>query len=320
MTSVVYGILAFIATQAGLFGIWLGVLLFFSFWRYCYSVLLRVAQGHQRIQPPDIESFNPVGHWGVFCHLILFPGLVVAALLYPPVGFVIAILVAIVFPASAALMGMTSNVAHSLNAAAMLEFTRTVGSDYGKLVVGYLLILGGTFVVLMGPVPLLLGLVIENWAILASFGLIGSVLRTHRLQFEIPGEVVPREESALHRRHEQWHKVLDVAYASFRSDLYSAGYKTLHELVDENCDSLEVNHWLIDNMLEWQNKKYALEVAAKLMPRLIGSDDAAGALDLYRRCRHQDPEFRLSGPLAEQLAEHARAFGHPGLADELSYN
>lgn len=327
MTAAVYGLLGFVAISAGIFGIWLGVLLLFSLWRYSYSVLRAVAQGQKRIPPPDIESFNPVGEWGVFWHLVLFPGLLLAIQLNLPGVFpVFALVTVFAFPASAALMGLTSNLAHALNPAAIVALARTVGSDYLSLVLGTVAILGGAFVVvpyiaaLPGFLALLASLVVEIWALLAAFALVGATLRKHRLEFEIPGEVRPRDEDALERQHAEWHKALDIAYTALRSGLTSSGYKTLHDLVDSEGDSLAINHWLVENMLDWQDKKYALEVAAKLMARLLALEDGAGALDLYRRCRRHDPEFRIPRPAAEKLAEYARSFGHTGLADELSYN
>jgi len=326
ITSAIYGLLALIVSQAGLFGIWLGVLLAFSLWRYCYAVLRAAAQGRSRIPAPDADSFNIVGDWGVFWHLVLFPGLFIAGLLYQPAGLFVAVAVAIAFPASAALMGLTSNISHSVNPAAMIDLARTLGSDYFALVLGYLAVLVGGYAILFllanpgGLLALFLTFIVETWAMLATFALVGAALRAHRLDFEIPGEVVPREEETLRHRHQEWHKYLDIAYTSFRSGLNFAGYKTLKDLVADNGDSLEVNHWLVENMLDWEDKKYALEVAAKLLPRLMTGNDLAGALELYQRCRRRNAGFRVAQPHAGQLADYARSVGQSGLADELGYN
>lgn len=326
VTSVVYGLLFVLAVQAGMFGIWLGVLVLFSFWRYCYIALRSFAQGHKRIHPPDLDTFNPVGNWGVLMHFFFFPGLMAVALIYRPGSLVLVPFIALAFPASAALMGLTSNIGHALNPAALIEFARTLGSDYTALVVGYIAILSGAFIILTlmgmvsGMLVFLVGTTVEIWAILASFALIGSALRVHRLQFEIVGELVPREELAMKLRHDDWRKDLDIAFTAFRSGLQASGYRTLHAIVTAHRDSLEVNHWLVENMLEWDEKKYAFEVASKLMPRMLALGDGAGALELYQRLRRRDPKFRPPQPVAEQLAECARDFGHSGLADELSYN
>jgi hypothetical protein len=223
-------------------------------------------------------------------------------------------------------MGLTSNLAHAFNPAAMIAFARTLGRDYRLLVLGSIGIALATGLVQTVIVPRLGALAavtaatLTVWAALAIFALIGSALRAHRLEFEIAGEVVPPEDRALAQKHAQWQKVLDIAYGSIRSGLLSSGYHTLHALVEDNGDGLEINHWLVENMLEWEDKQYGLEVAAKLMPRLLALEDGAGALDLYRRCRRYDPSFRPAPADAERLALHAAAFGHRGLADELSYN
>ena len=326
VTSAVYGLLTFIVLQAGIFGIPLAALMFFSIWRYCYTLLRAVAQGHRNISPPDLDSFNPVGEISVFWHFIFFPGIVMATFPYQPVGTLIALVAAIAFPASAALMGLTSSIEQAFNPAAMVAFAKTLGSDYSKLVLGYMVIVLGAFLIVRYMIPvlgyftLLPGLIIEFWALFSSFALIGSALRKHRLKFEISGEVVPREDAELAERHADWHRDLDIAYASFRSGIVVSGYNTISKLVESNGDSLEINHWLVENMLEWEEKKYGLEVAARLMPRLLARGDGAAALELYHLCRRRDPDFRLPPDHAAQLAEHATAFGQTGIANELSYN
>lgn len=325
-TSIVYGILGWIALKAGMFGIWLGLLLFVSYWRYSYSVLRAVAQGRKRIPPPDIDSMNPIGHWYLLSHFLFFPGLVLATAPYQPLGLVVAILVALIFPASAAVVGLTHSLNQGFSPSALIEFRRTLGADYWKLAIGCAgITLGGNLMVstvapVFGPFALILSFVVELWALLGMFALIGSALRAHRLEFEIVGELKPAEERKLEQQHAEWKKSLDIAYGSFRSGLLSAGYKTVRDLIVQNGDSLDVNYWLVENMLEWQDKKFAIELASKLMPRLLESGDAAAALDLYRRLRRYNLAFSLTPEQSGQLGAHAAAYGQTGLAAELGYN
>jgi len=326
VTSAVYGLFIWVCLRAGIFAIAFAPLLFVSIWRYCYAVMRAVAAGHKRIPPPDVDSFNPFGEWSLFWHFVAFPGLVFATMPYQPLGTIAALLVAVTFPASAAMIGVSSSLSQAFNPSALIEFARTLRGDYWMLVLGFVAIIVSAVLIesyvapLLGALSTIVGLMVIMWGLLASFALIGSALRAHRLEFEIGGELKPREEEALGLRDREWRRSLDDAYASFRSGLASSGYKTLHSLVESNGDSIEVNYWLVENMLEWEDKKYAFEVVAKLTPRLLASGDAAGALELYRRCRRRDPAFRPSGADAAQLAEYARANGHHGLADELSYN
>ena len=331
-TAVVYGLLAWIASKAGLFGLWLGILLFISLWRYCYTVLIAVAQGHSRIPPPDLESMNPIGKWAWFWHWFFFPGLVIAAAIYQPIGSLVILLAVIVFPASAAVMGMTSNLGAAFDPSALIHFAQTLGRDYWLLVLGFVAAVGvGAVAVVglafLGNVTPLLGFftsiasdMVFVWALLSGFALIGSALRAHRLDFDIAGEVKPREERARQQQHEDWRKTLDIAYASFRSGILVSGYNTLHRFVDANGDSIEVNYWLVENMLEWQDKKFALEVATKLFPRLVARGSLAEAFELYKRCRRRVPEYRPSQLEAAKIGEYAATIGQAGIAAELGYN
>lgn len=323
VTAVVYGLLECVVVRAGLFGIWLGVLLAISLGRYSYVVLRATAQGRGNIPAVALETFNPVGEIMVLWHLVLFPGLILATAGWQPAGSIVAIVVAVVFPASAALMGLTSNLAHSLNPSALMGVAKTIGRDYVVLVVAYVGIFLGISVLLSSvaaqafALPAIVGFALESWALLASFALIGSVVRTHRADFEIPGEIVPPEEERVEQRHRQWRKDLDRAYASMRSGLTQAGYETLHKLIEDNTDSLDINHWLIENLFDWEEKRFALEAAQRLMHKLIETGDTSGALELYRRCRHHDTAFHVSREAARALAEQAAAFGQQGLADEI---
>lgn len=326
-TAAVYGFLIQLALLAGLFGLWLLILLTMSTWRYSYSVLRAVAQGHQRIPPPDLDSLNPIGEWAVVFHFLLFPGLILAVAL--SLGWIASLIVAValvcIYPASVALTGLTSSTVAALSPAAIRHFVRTVGSEYWLLVIGNLgIFLGAAFVASVvlpafGLIGHTVAVMLFVWAVLASFARIGLVLRANRLEFEIAGEVKPREEEFLQARHAEWRKDLDIAYIAFRSGMLSAGYHTLHELVDSNNDSIEVNHWLVENMLEWEEKRYAFEVVEKLMPRLLARGDQAGALELYQRCRRRNPDFRPPAAQAEKIAVYAEAIGQTGLANELSY-
>jgi hypothetical protein len=257
---------------------------------------------------------------------------VIAGALYQPIGSFIMLLAVIVFPASAAVMGVTSSLADAFHPAALIRFMQTLGRDYWLLVLGFVAVAAGgaaaiavlAFAGDLSPFVWLFTSIATDmvfvWALLSGFALIGSALRAHRLDFDIPGEVKPREERALQQRHEDWRRMLDIAYASFRSGIQVSGYNTLHRLVDANGDSIEVNYWLVENMLEWQDKKYALEVAAKLFPRLVARGDREGALALYQRCRRRDPEFRPAPREALAIGEFAATVGQTGIAAELGYN
>jgi hypothetical protein len=336
VTAVIYGLLAAYFIAGGLWGgFWVAIFVIVSFWRYCYVVLRVVAQGRKHVPAPDIETMSPIGETRVLAHFVLFPLAIILLSTLQPLGFIAALLFAVMFPASAALLAINGSVIDSLSSGSVTEFARLLGRDYWALVAGtaavfvFLSALSGALFagfsvtqLVMPNIPLMpmfVGTIAVFWVVLILFALAGSALRTHRVHFEIPGELRPPEEEMLKQRHREWQKDLDIAYTSFRSGVTSAGYKTLHSLVERNGDSFEVNYWLVENMLDWEEKRFAFEVVEKLMPRLLAAGHAADALKLYQRCRWRDPEFTLPAEQSRELAAHAAAFGQTGLAGELGY-
>jgi hypothetical protein len=163
-----------------------------------------------------------------------------------------------------------------------------------------------------------LSFAVELWYVLEIYALIGSSLDEHRQEFEIPGEKLTQEDYDAGLKLRQWRVTLDRAYASIRSGLVDSGYKTLKELIAANGASTEIQFWMVENMLDWEEKHHALAVARLLIAQLVETDDDASALDLYKRCSWHDAKFSLPAPIAERLGAYAEAIGRQGLASQLA--
>src|SRR5262245_16038649 len=139
VTAVVYGFLLKLAMAAGMAGLLLRILVTLSLFRYGYTVLRHVANGWTQFPPPDIESTNPIGQFTVVMHAVLFGTLLYMLATTPfidePVRWGLLIVVAGVFPASAAIMAMTRNASAALNPSELARLMGDLGTDYLKLLV-----------------------------------------------------------------------------------------------------------------------------------------------------------------------------------------
>ena len=258
VTAIVYAMFLRMAVGAGLFGIVLGVMTMLSLWRYGYAVLRHTASGWESFPPPDIESMNPVGaidavlHPALFSTAIYFLG--TTSFIEGPPRWILLAGVLAVFPASAAIMAMTRNVAAALSPAAVISFVRDLGGDYSKLL-GVSALLG----VLLGLTSELaraswflglLGSMLAAWTVLALFLATGVTLRAHRDDFALVEARDDGDARATRRRHADWQKTLDLAYGSARSGLVAQAYRTVGELIAREGDSLEVYQWAFNGMLE----------------------------------------------------------------------
>jgi hypothetical protein len=331
VVAVVYGVLLQIASQAGLFGITLGWMVSLSLCRYGYAVLRDVARGRPNLPPPAIESMNPWTELSLALHFMFFAllaylcattpllgnGLLAAAVHYVGLGAVLA-----VYPASAAVMGITRSLPAALDPRSFGAVIGVLKGRYAALL-GMCAVLAGAITVAQrvvssaGFLADVLGEVIATWAYLALAALIGSAIHSRRAEFDIPAEIDVREERDRQDRERSWKQALDRAYASIRSGFVDRGYDTVRELIASERDSLEIYQWVFNRMLDWEEPQHALELGRRFVARLVAEKCEQNAVTLIDQCRRLSPTFAIP-PEAAVLSDYARTIGRPRLAEELA--
>ena len=326
VAAVVYGLLLRIGWAGGILGLLLVFMISLSLWRYSYSVLRNVARGWNHFPPPDIESTNPFGAIAVVLHFVFFGSLSFLLVTTPLIGEPLRILllgvVAVVFPASAAVMGMTNNLIAALNPASVVTVARELGADYGKLVaVCALLFALGFLSGRLAEVSWFLGVagdVLAVWTTFALFLAIGAALRAHRFDFDLLEGLDDAEQRAERERHEEWQKTLDRAYASVRSGLPAQAYRTIKELLASDGDSLAVYQWAFNGMLAWDEPAHAVQLGERFALKLWQTGRKVDALELVQRCRKLSADFAVPAEFAAELTAYARSIGRHRIADELA--
>ena len=328
ITAVVYGFVLWIAVEAGFFGFAIGWMITLSLFRFSYHVLREVALGRKNITPPDLESTNPFTESTLVLHATLYSLLPAMFWLMPriiegPTGEYVRVLGLVLvlgtFPASVAVMAMTRNSAAALSPVAIGTVIKVLRGDYLILlawcaaavflanVAARLIGTGGIFDEIIGV-----------WGFLALFALVGSAIRAHRADFDYHDIEEIRAQHAEDDRRRAWQSAVDRAYASIRSGFVDQGYNTLKQLIAAEGDSLEIYHWVFNRMLDWQEQKFALDLARRFVVRLVEEKREPAALDLIQQCRRLSPTFDVSPEIAGKLSAYARSVGRPKLAEELS--
>jgi hypothetical protein len=333
LAAAFYSVLLTIAMQAGLLGLWLGLLLVLSIWRYSYELLRAAAQGRHELPAPAIETMNPVAEFRLLVHFIAFPALLTLLTIMRGRAdgvpaelalWVLTLVVVFAAPASAAMMGITSHLEGAFSPANIVRVVRIAGRDYFLLVaLCVVLFVVAQFVNLflmnmLGFFAGFLCVAVEVWTMLSMFTLTGAVLHAHRNDFDIPGELETSTEAQARWERGEWRKTLDLAYGSIRSGLVAEGYATLRKLTAQHGESLDVQYWLFDNMLEWEDRRHALEIGKRLVERHVAEGDLMLAVELFTRCRRIDASFSIRAREAAALATFARSIGRKGVADELT--
>lgn len=333
VVAAVYGFALWLASFAGLFGIPLRILVTLSLWRYAYDVLRRFAQGrHVGVPAPSIESMSLLPDRGLVLHCLLFLSLFYLFVSTPLLGesfgaaslrIGVLGLLAVVFPASAAMIGMGSSAGAALNPIDLVACARTFGRDYAVLLlVGLAVVLvasvaQATIAPVFGWFAGLVSDISIVWTFLALFALIGAAIHEHRFDFAIPGEHEPDEEVADRRRRHDWQQSIDRAYAAFRSDLPAKGHATLRQLLDQEQRSLTIYQYVFDQLMGWADQAPARHFAVGYIGRLLDAGLEHEALDLFATWRRRSSAFVIDARHADALAGYARSIGRHSVADDL---
>ena len=326
VVACVYAVLLPMALFAGIYGLFLEAILLLSLWRYSYAILRNVARGWNHFPPPDVESMNPFDNFAVVFHYVFFGALTVLLITTPFINGFVRVLglaaVALVFPASAAIMGMTNSLGAALSPASVWSIARDLGADYARLVaVCVLLVVLGAMSGLLWQLSWSLGLageVFAVWTTMALFLAIGATLRAHRFEFDLLEGADDVEQRDERERHEEWQKIADRAYASVRSGLPAQAYRTIKELIEGEKDSLEVYQWTFNAMLAWDEPQHAAMLGERFAKRLWDEGRKVDALELAQRCRKISPSFQPPAAFTAELAAYARELGRHRLADDLA--
>lgn len=328
VVAVTYGILLRIAVQGGVLGFWLRILILLSLWRYSYFVLWTAARGSRYLPPPGPETMRPISETSLILHFVFFFLLLfflastpyLGQGLWSPLRWVAIAGVLAAFPASAAIMGITRNLAAAVNPQHIATVIRVLGGTYWKLAaasVGLAIFEGAVETVFDSGLALVITDIVIVWTVLAFFALTGAAIGAHRDDFDFPGEVEQRDERDERDRQRGWKTKLEGAYASIRGGLPSQGYRAIKELLAAEGESLEIYQWAFNQMFAWEDKTHALELGQKFIARLLAEGRKHNALELAMQCRAASSTFVLPPDTTAQLVEYARSVNRQRLADEL---
>lgn len=326
VAAIGYALLFVIAGGAGLIGVFLFFITLFSFASYSYQLLRNFARGRKYFEAPGIESFSPFTDVGSALHFVLFAALLMLIVTTPfiaePVRWLALALWLFVFPASAAIMGVTMSSAAALNPKSIAHLIGALGRDYVRLLAACLALVAMALIVegLLSPLGILAvlpGEAVSLWSWLALLALIGETVGRRRFELALPGVESDTEYEERHR-HADWQKTLDIAYGSVRSGLVAQGYRTIKHLLDSEADSLEIYQWVFNHMLDWDEPNHVLEVGRRFIARLLEEGKPYEALELFEQCRRMSPAFDLPADTRAALGDYARNIGRHRVADDLA--
>lgn len=295
---VAFTLLTLVAREAGIFGLWLAVILVPALWRY-YLMLLE-ARAHGKSAPvAGIETFNPIDNFWSLTPLVLIAlsiwgSVVLHRQVSPLAGQAFALALVAVLPASAAVLALTRSPFEALDPRAITRMIVACGPAY--VLAPASLLLSGTIVGVLEAVgaPGIVVIAATYYAMFLLFTLTGSLLfeRNVQISISIPEPLQPAEDLVNDRRVRARRGVLTHAYGFFARDNRSGAMAHLLDALQREAHDDDAWRWYLGEMFKWESKDGALMFAQVCLHRLLQEERDVAAVKLILRCLLEDPRFR----------------------------
>lgn len=295
-----FSVLLFLALKATLLGLWLGLLLLTGFFNYTFVLLDSVISGDAEPPVLSIEMMNPVSapRSLVLLALVLVAFFTSQAAVYwfgAALGVVAGIACAAILPALLAIQAVTGSTTQAFNLPTALRLIARLGADYATIVVfivGSTLI--GMFAMSLAVLPTVLKLAIALYLWLASFCLIGGVVRERGDDLGLEDAWTPeRFESDDDADQERLRtQFVDRVYAEWRGGAHANAWQTVMERVGQGANTLAELEWLYERIARWPDPRLANRLAREILPRLLAARRNGEAVDMVRARVRSDPQFR----------------------------
>lgn len=309
-----------LAIAAGIFGVWLAVVIVPALFRYLVLLAEARAQGRDA-EPPGIEYFSFAGNlWTLFpaLPLLAFIALYLAANdigTLPAVA--IAGLAAALFPAMMAVLVITHSPTQSLNPVAWFRLTSRLGVAY--LYAPLMLVVIIALLVLLQRAPHWMQSLAELFAAFAFYSVVGTMLARDRILDDVDIPDIDTSSAALAqaRLDDRRAAVLNHAYGFVSRGNRDGGLKHIYTWLENDPQPVAAWPWFFEQMLRWEKTDAALCLAQVWVGKLLRSGLEIQAVKIMLRARLVNERFR---PLSADLPlaiEAARKSGNDELATAL---
>ena len=318
-----FALLTALAREAGIFGIWLGIILVPALYRYLLMLLEARALG---ITTPvaGIEVFNLVDNvWSltplVLLAVSIWGGFLLHHEVSPLAAWIFAVALVGIMPASLAILALTRSPFESLDPRAIVRMIRACGPSYA--LVPAVLVLAGLLVVLLGlaDLPAIILTAASYYAMFLTFTLTGALLHARDIQFSltIPDPLEPEEAALQQRQVVARQGVLTHAYGFISRDNRAGGMAHVRNALGEESYSDDAWRWYLTEMLKWESKEAAMMLAQEYLTQLLHEQRDVEAVKLMSRCLLEDRRFRPLPDDREAARDVAKKLGRDDLAGKL---
>jgi hypothetical protein len=314
---IVFAVLLSIGARAGLVGIPLAFIITSWFFKYAYILFDHTVQGFDEPPTLDIQMLNPLDEQRPLAQVAIL-GLIYVAVNFAQssmgsaVAIVIAVVVALLLPASVAILGLERNILKAAYPVAWVRMIWRLGPMYAlvlAIIAGYSLLIA-----LLGRWELWLPLqiAIYMFCILSVFSVLGGALYERRHELGLETWVSPERTEELQRKQQlrQSEKEVTEAYGQMRAGSHTHAWQLLQTWLTARGNAPDDYRWLCGRVASWGDPRYLTRLTEDYVDRLLALKRNGEALDVVSARLTDDPSFRPKSAVATlQIARIAAGGG-----------
>lgn len=321
LSLVVFALLLMLAARAGVFGIWLAILIVPALCRFLVTVAEARAAGRD-VETPGIELFTLAGNgWTLFPLAWLVVLVLVTVPLagdHPVAARAVAIAGASAWPAMLGVLVITHSPLESLNPVALRRLLRHVGPAYAWAP-AVLVLMAGALELVAQAAGMLTGIV-ALYGLFAFHAVVGALVREASLidAIDVPEDAAVRASDDAARLARERQLTLNHAYALFSRGNRAGALAHLRDWLGRDPEPLEARAWLQAEMLRWEGPLPALKFGEEHLGWLLAAGEQVRAVKLMLRLRLADADFRPAAADLPAAIAAARATGNTALEEALA--
>jgi hypothetical protein len=314
---IVFVVLLSIAAKAGLVGIPMALILTSWFFKYAYILFDHSVRGFDEPPTLDIQMLNPLNEQRPLAQVAIL-GLIYVAVRFAQdklgssLGLGLAVVAAMLLPASVAVLGLERNILKAAYPVAWVRMVLGLGPMYALV----LAIIGGyaLLIALLGRWELWLPvqIAIFMFCVLSTFSVLGGALYERRHELGLETWVSPERTRERLQAQElrQSEKEITEAYGQMRAGSHTQAWQLLQTWLTTRGNAADDYRWLCGRVAAWGDPRYVTRLTEDYVDRLLTLKRTGEALDVVARRLSQDPSFRPKSAAATlQIAQIAAGGG-----------
>jgi hypothetical protein len=296
---IVFAVLLAVAAKAGFMGIPMAFILTSWFFKYAYILFDHTVRGFDEPPTLDIQMLNPLDEQRPLAQVAIL-GLIYLAVNFarhslgpiPAAG--IAVIAALLLPASVAILGLERNILKAANPVAWVRMVMGLGPMYAlvlAIIAGYALLIA----LLARWEPWLpVQIAIFMFCILSIFSVLGGALYERRHELGLETWASPERTEELRRKQDlrESEKEVTEAYGQMRVGSHTHAWQLLQNWLAARGNAPDDYRWLCGRVASWGDPRYMTRLTEDYVDRLLVLKRNGEALDVVARRLTDDPTFR----------------------------